>query len=98
MRQKNSHILQYHGSIAGNYYLNKQNWNAAEKCFTESTKLSPQRASYYHSLFIAQIYQHKQSEAIKNLKKAYELFPNLYKKQYSNIMKILTKKQEQKYD
>jgi O-antigen ligase len=76
-------------AITGEYCLLNHNWTDAEFCFTNAVLRSPQRASYYYKLFICQAYQKKIREALKNLKKAKELFPMLYSSKYNNFIKQL---------
>ena len=72
-------------AIAGKYCLRNRNWADAEFCFTNAILRSPYKASYYYNLFISQAYQKKNSEALKNLKKAKQLFPNLYGAEYNKF-------------
>jgi hypothetical protein len=76
-------------AVAGEYCLLNRNWTDAEFCFSNAVLRSPLRASYYYKLFISQAYQKKITEAVKNLKKAKELFPMLYGSKYDNFIKQL---------
>jgi O-antigen ligase/polysaccharide polymerase Wzy-like membrane protein len=66
---------------AGNYAQMRKDWPRSEIYYLEAIKRSPERASLYHRLYISQGDLWKKDEAIKNLKKAAELFPNAYGKQ-----------------
>lgn len=61
---------------AGLYAQRRGMWDTAEKFFEHALKRSPERASFYHRLAIAQLKMGKFSSAANNLKKATELFPN----------------------
>ncbi|MCF7790668.1 MAG: O-antigen ligase family protein [Victivallales bacterium] len=101
LKRKISHLLEktvnaYPSSptpwaVAGNFYLKQKNWVKAEKCFKNAIKRSPERASFYYKLAISQAFQKKLNVSVKNFKKAKDLFPNLYKKRYNNIMDKLNK-------
>ena len=75
--------------ITGEYCIINRNWADAEYCYSNAILRSPQRASYYYSLYIAQAYQKKVAKALKNLNKAKELFPELYESKYNNFIKQL---------
>ncbi len=61
---------------AGTYFQATQNWTAAEVYFRKALALSPERASFYHRLFISQMMLGKRQEALESIEKAKALFPN----------------------
>lgn len=70
---------------AGAYALYLGEWARAEMYYLKAVKLSPERASLYYRLAIAQQKLGKEQEAIKNLKKAAALFPNAYNADYEKL-------------
>ena len=75
---------------AGTYFQATQNWAAAEGYFRKASDLSPERASFYHRLSISQMMLGKNQEALENIGKAKELFPN--SKEYRKACGELKKK------
>ena len=63
-------------STAGAFYMGTRRFDRAELCYKKALKLAPDCAAYYFRLFSIQVIQGREEEAIKNLLKANELFPN----------------------
>ena len=67
---------------AANYAEQMQKWNKMEMYLKMALKKSPERASLYYKLSIAQLRLGKTTEAHENLKKAAEIFPNAYQQKW----------------
>jgi len=65
--------------VAGNAAQMCHDWARAELYYSEALKRSPERSSIYYRIYISQEYLGKKKEALQNLEKAAELFPNSYK-------------------
>ena len=72
---------------AAAYAERKSQWGKAEMYLKEGLKKSPERASLYFRLAVAQNHLGKDAEAEFNLKRAAELFPNAYQKKYEEILR-----------
>lgn len=61
---------------AGGFYMATRRFELAESCYKKALQLAPESAAYYFRLFYLQDLQGRREEALKNLLKANELFPN----------------------
>ncbi|HCE42031.1 MAG TPA: hypothetical protein DET40_00595 [Lentisphaeria bacterium] len=80
-------------ATAGNLVQAHRNWVMTEVFYRKAIELSPERSSFYHHLAVAQLMQGKKQEALENIRKASELFPNSeeYKELYKKISEELKK-------
>ena len=72
---------------AAAYAERRSQWGKAEMYLKEALKKSPERASLYFRLAIAQNHLGKDAESDFNLKKAAELFPNAYQEKYKEQLR-----------
>ncbi len=72
---------------AGNYAQATNHWGTSELFFQKAVELSPERASFYHKLFLAQMMLGKKKEALESIRRASLMFPNNeeYKKSYEKL-------------
>ncbi len=63
-------------AVAGAFFQRRGLWELSESCYANAAELSPERASYFYRLALNQIRQGKKTQAIENLEKAAEMFPN----------------------
>ncbi len=74
-------------ATAGNFTQATGNWLMTEIFYRKAVELSPERASFYHRLALAQMMLGKKREALENIGKASALFPNSteYKDLYAKL-------------
>jgi tetratricopeptide (TPR) repeat protein len=65
---------------AVNHLMATRRWAKAEFLLKKALKLSPRRSSTYYKLYVVEKHLGKRGEALRNLEKAAELFPNAYGK------------------
>ena len=70
-------------ATAADFMMSKGKFSSAEDFYLEASKRSPERPSFYFSLYRVQKLEGKYQDAAENLKKAIELFPNNPK--YKNL-------------
>ena len=70
---------------AAEYAKQQGNWSAMEMYCRKAIEKSPERASLYYDLSVAQSNLGKKLEALKNLKHAAKLFPNHYNDPYEAL-------------
>jgi O-antigen ligase len=80
---------------AGIYFQATRNWAASEIYFQKASELSPERASFYHRIFISQMMLGKKNEALKNIEEAKKLFPN--SEEYQSSYEKLKSQMEGKF-
>ncbi len=72
---------------AGNAAQAAGEFARSEIFYAEAIKRSPERSSLYHRIFLSQMRMGKREQALENLRKAAELFPNAYAEQYELMKK-----------
>jgi len=65
---------------AVNHLMATRRWAKAEFLLKKALKLSPRRSSTYYKLYVVEKHLGKRGDALRNLEKAAELFPNAYRK------------------